>query len=100
MYEIQPAEVQTYEKTKMKGLYAKPGKLVFSVLLKTMDELDIDIKRGDYIGININEENRFYWTVTDDGRVGMTANKNSVYGFKPYYRVIEAAPCDPVEFNS
>lgn len=99
VYEIQEAEQQSYEKNKMKGLYAKPGKLTFSVLLRTMDELDIDIRRGDYIGIDIDEQTRYYWTVTNDGRVGMTSNKNTIYGVRPYYRTIEAAPADNIEFN-
>ena len=100
VYEIQEAEQQSYDKNKMKGLYAKPGKLIFSVLLKTMDELNIDIKRGDYVGIDIDAQTRFYWTVTNDGRVGMTANKNTIYGKYPLYRQIECAPCDSIEFNS
>lgn len=99
VYEIQEAEQQSYDKNKMKGLYAKPGKLIFSVLLKTMDELGIDIRRGDYVGIDIDEQTRFYWTVTNDGRVGMTANKNTIYGVRPYFRTIECAPADNIEFN-
>ena len=39
------------------------------------------------------------FTVTNDGRVGMTANKNTIYGVAPYYRTIEAAPADEIEFN-
>lgn len=99
VYEIQEAEAQSYDKNKMKGLYAKPGKLIFSVLLKTMDELDIDIKRGDYVGVQITPETMYYWTVTNDGRVGMTANKNTIYGVRPYFRTIECAPADNIEFN-
>ena len=83
----------------MKGMYAKPGKLIFSVLLKTFDELDIDIKRGDYVGVQITPQRMEFFTVTNDGRVGMTANKNTVYGVAPYYRTIEAAPADNIEFN-
>ena len=99
VYEIQEAEPQSYEKNKMKGLYTKPGKLILSVLLKTMDELKIDIKRGDYVGIQITPIHMEFFTVTNDGRVGMTANKNTMYGVAPYYRQIECAPCDPIEFN-
>lgn len=100
VYEIQDGEQQSYDKNKMKGLYAKPGKLIFSVLLKTLDELDVDIKRGDYVGIQITPETMYFWTVTNDGRVGMTANKNTIYGVRPYYRQIECAPVDNIEFNS
>lgn len=100
VYEIQEAEQQSYDKNKMKGLYAKPGKLIFSVLLKTMDELKIDIKRGDYIGVQLDEETMLFWTVTNDGKVASYANKNTIYGVRPYFRTIEAAPVDSaVEFN-
>jgi hypothetical protein len=64
-----------------------------------MDELDIDIKRGDYIGVQITPVTMYYWTVTNDGRIGMTANKNTIYGIRPYYRTIECAPADNIEFN-
>ena len=99
IYELQEAEQQSYDKNKMKGLYAKPGKLIFSVLLKTMDELDIDIKRGDYIGVQITPEWMQFFTVTNDGRVAMTANKNTIYGVAPYFRTFECAPVDNIEFN-
>ena len=99
VYEIQDAEQQSYEKSKMKGLFAKPGKLTFSVLLKTFDELDIDIKRGDYVGVQITPEKMEFFTVTNDGRVGMLSNKNTIYGVAPYYRTIECAPVDEIEFR-
>lgn len=99
IYEIQEAELQAYDKNKMKAGYVKPGKLTFSVLLKTFDELGIDIKRGDYVGVQITPQRMEFFTVTNDGRVGMTANKNTIYGVAPYYRTIEAAYADNIEFN-
>lgn len=99
VYEIQDAELKSYEKNKMKGMYAKPGKLIFSVLMKTMEEMNIDIKRGDYVGVQITPEKMEYFTVTNDGRVGMQSNKNTIYGVAPYYRTIECAPVDEIEFR-
>ena len=99
VYEIQEAEVQSYEKNKMKGMFAKPGKLIFSVLIKNLEEMNVDPKRGDYVGIQITPEKMQFFTITDDGRVGMTANKNTIYGVAPYYRTFEAAPADNIEFN-
>ena len=49
--------------------------------------------------MQITPETMYYWTVTNDGRVGMTANKNTIYGVAPYYRTIECAPADNIEFN-
>ena len=99
VYEIQEAEVQSYEKNKMKGMFAKPGKLIFSVLMKNLEEMNVDPKRGDYVGIQITPEKMQFFTITNDGRVGMTANKNTIYGVAPYYRTFEAAPADNIEFN-
>lgn len=99
IYEVADAEMKAYNTKFQKGMYAQTGKLVFSVLLTTLEENDCDISRGDYIGINITPEHREYFTVTNDGRVGMTANKNTIYGRHPYFRRIECASIDPGEFN-
>ena len=99
IYEIQDAEMKPYDTKLVKGVYSKPGKLTFSVLIKTLEELECDIKRGDYIGIQIDTSHREYFTVTDDGRVASTANRFTMYGTKPYARKIECASVDLGEFN-
>ena len=99
IYDISDAEMKTYDSTLQKGIYAQTGKLTFSVLLKTLEEYDCDISRGDYIGVQIDETHREYFTVTDDGRVGKTSNKFTLYGTKPYARTIQCAPVDVSEFN-
>lgn len=99
IYEVAEAEVKSYNDKMSKGIYAQAGKLTFSVLLSTLEEYNCDISRGDYIGVQVDETHREYFTVTDDGRVGMTANKFTMYGTKPYARTIEAASVDAAEFN-
>lgn len=99
VYEIDEAEMKTYESKGMKGIYAKPGKLTFGVLISTLSDYDCDINRGDYIGVQINEELVTYYVVADDGRVSSYANKRSLYGIKGLYRTIVAAPVDKIEFN-
>ena len=98
IYEITDAEMKAYDNTLQKGMYAQTGKLTFSVLLSTLEEYGCDISRGDYIGVQITSDHREYFTVTDDGRVGMTANKFTMYGTKPYARTIQAASVDTNEF--
>ena len=73
--------------------------MTFSVLLKTLEEYDCDIVRGDYIGVQITPDHREYFTVTDDGRVGAMSNKMTLYGTRPYARTITAAQVDLNEFN-
>jgi len=99
VYEIQDAENKAYSPINQKGIYGKPGKLTFSVLLSTLEEYDCDIKRGDYIGVQIDTNHVEYFTVTDDGRVLSTSNKYTMYGTMPYARKIECAPIDLGEFN-
>lgn len=98
IYEITDAEMKAYDNTLQKGMYAQTGKLTFSVLLSTLEEYGCDISRGDYIGVQITSDHREYFTVTDDGRVGMTANKFTMYGTKPYARTIQCASVDTNEF--
>lgn len=99
IYDVTDAEIRSYSEQNKKGLYAKPGKLTFSVLLTELEEKHCDVKKGDYIGIQITPEMRLYWTVTNDGKMSMTSNKNTLYGHSPYYRTCECAPVDETEFN-
>lgn len=100
VFEIDDAEMKTYDNNKTKGVYAKPGKLTFGVLISTLEDYDCDINRGDYIGVQINEQLVEYYVVSDDGRVGSYSNKRSLYGIKGLYRTIVAAPVDKIEFNA
>lgn len=100
IYNIDDAEVRAYSEQNKKGLYAKPGKLTFSVLLTELEEKKCDIKRGDYIGVVIDEQTILYWTVTDDGKMSTSSNKNTIYGKKAYYRSCICAPVDNTEFTA
>lgn len=100
VYEIQDAELKTYNTQTMKGYYVKTGKLVFSVLIDTLHEYNCDINRGDYIGIQTDQEHIEFFTVSDDGRVGSMSNKFTLYGTVPWARTITCAPIsDKSEFN-
>ena len=98
VYELQDADLKQYDKNHNKGVYVKLGKLVFGVYEMTLAENDCDIKRGDYIGLQVTPEKMEFFTVIDDGRINY-ANNMSYYGRQPYYRKIECAPVDKNEFN-
>ena len=91
IFDIDDADLMTYDKQQMKGYYLKSGKLHFSVLEKTLEENECDIKRGDYIGIQVTPEHMEYFIVANDGKKNY-GNSQSLYGFKPFYRDIECAP--------
>lgn len=76
----------------------EPGNLKVGVYQSHLDELDIDINYGDYIGYYETETRVRYYTVNNDGRV-VSDNKHTYGGYKPFYRSIIASPVGPNEFN-
>ena len=98
-YEITEAEMRSYDKTNNKGVYSKPGTLNFTVLNTTLEEVNRDIKRGDYIGVQITPEEILYFCVFDDGKVASYSNSKTLYGVKPFYREVKCNYVDPAEFE-
>jgi len=76
----------------------EPGNIRISVYIKHLQELDIDIAYGDYIGYYETETKVRYYSVIDDGRV-TSDNKHSYGGYKAFYRTILAAPVTDNEFR-
>ena len=99
VFEIDDAELKTYNTKQLHTYYVNIGKLTFGVLISTLEDYGCDIKRGDYIGIQVAPEEMYYWTVADDGKIGSYSNGNTLYGTKPYMRIITCAPVDRNEMN-
>jgi hypothetical protein len=78
--------------------YMEPGNLTISVYIKHLEELNIDIKYGDFIGYQESEDKVRYYTVTNDGKV-TSDNKHKMFGFKPHYRTITCVPAQETEFR-
>ena len=76
----------------------EPGNMRFSTYQKQLDELDIDIQFGDYLGYYETENRIRYYTVNNDGRV-VSDNKHNYAGYKPYYRTIMASAVVDNEFR-
>lgn len=91
LYEIEEPQLLNYEKTKNLGTYVKGGKLKFGVFQSTLDELECDIKIGDYIGVAVSNEHIEKYVVVNDGRNNYD-NKHMTFGYKAAYRSIECAP--------
>ena len=87
IYKIDKAELKTYDTQTIKGYYLKTGQLNFYIYEKELKENECDIHRGDYIGIQVNEEHIEYFIVTDVGRNNYD-NRHTMYGTKPFYRSI------------
>jgi hypothetical protein len=78
--------------------YLEPGNLSISVYIKHLQELNIDIRYGDYVGYSESEDKTRYYTVSDDGKV-VSDNKHSMFGYKPHYRTITCVPAQETEFR-
>ena len=76
----------------------EPGNLKVGVYQKTLDELEVDVEYGDYIGYYETENRVRYYSVVNDGRV-VSDNKHTYGGFKPFYRSIVATPVNDGEFR-
>jgi len=94
--EILSPENKTYGTSKIEQL--EPGNLSVSVYQKHLDELNIDISYGDYIGYYETEDRVRYYTVNNDGRV-ISDNKHNYAGYKPFYRTIIASAVVDNEFR-
>lgn len=78
--------------------YLEPGNMTVSVYLRHLEELNIDIKYGDYIGYAESEDRIRYYTVSNDGKV-TSDSKHNMFGYKPYYRTITCVPAQEAEFR-
>lgn len=98
MYSIETGELRSYEKNKNLASYVQNGQLRLYVYEKTLSDMKIDIRRGDYIGTVISENKLQMFTVVDDGRAN-NDNRHTMYGTKPYYRSITCAEVNLNEFD-
>jgi hypothetical protein len=76
----------------------EPGNLKVSVYQQHLDDLDIDISFGDYIGYYENENRVRYYVVNNDGRVN-SDNRHTYAGTRPFYRTIIASAVGDNEFR-
>jgi hypothetical protein len=75
----------------------EPGNMKFSIYQKTLEDLQVNIFVGDYIGYYESEDRVRYYTVIDDGFV-KSDNKHTYGGYKPFYRTVTATWVSENEF--
>ena len=76
----------------------EPGNMKFSIYQKTLEDLQVNIFVGDYIGYYETEDRVRYYTVIDDGIV-KSDNKHTYGGYKPFYRTVTATWVSENEFR-
>lgn len=98
VYKIEDPELKSFDKTKNLGTYNKVGKLTFSYYKKTEEELGIEIKKGDYVGVQIDERNLIFFCIANiNPNYG---NRTTMYGRKPFYYTATCTSVDKSEFNA
>lgn len=79
-------------------IQTEPGNMKLSVYLHTLEELNVQIQYGDYIGYAETESKMRYYSVADDGRI-ISDNKHTYGGYKPFYRTFICTPVSENEFR-
>lgn len=98
LFEIQESELKSYDASNSNGAYTVGGNLTAYIPTKVFEKYKCDIKRGDYIGVQIDTSRIVYYAVTNDGKLN-TANKNYIGAYKTAFRVVTASVVDENEFN-
>jgi len=78
--------------------YLEHGNIVFGVYQAHLDELEVEINYGDYIGYAETEDKIKYYTVSNNGIIN-SDNAHTIVGYKGFYRTITCVPTDIDEFN-
>jgi len=76
----------------------EPGNMKFSLYQKQLEDLQVEIQFGDYLGYYETEDRVRYYSVSDDGKV-VSDNKHTYGGYKSFYRTITATYVSDNEFR-
>jgi len=98
VYEIKDENLKSYDSSKNLGTYQQIGQLEVNVYQVELDYKGVDIRKGDYIGVQIDEHTMAFFVVFNDGKINYS-NQESLYGTRPFYRKIECASIDMNEFD-
>jgi len=74
------------------------GNLTFEIFQQQLEELNVEITYGDYVGYSIDEDTMRYFSVANDGLKNYD-NENTIMGYKSAYRKIVCTPVNPNEFK-
>ncbi len=78
--------------------YVQDGKFTFALYIQQLEELDVDISYGDYVGYPVTESEVRYFTVVNDNALPYD-NKHTIIGYKKAFKTIVCSVIDSSEFN-
>jgi len=96
---VSEAENKAYNSGSGSLRYLQDGQLTFGIYDIQLDELDVDLSFGDYIGYAVNESEVRYFSVVNDGKKNYD-NKHTILGYKSAFRTVLCAPIDYNEFSA
>jgi hypothetical protein len=98
VYKIEAPELKSYDKSKQLGTYNKIGKLTFSYYKETIDELGVEIKKGDYVGIQVTPEKMVFWVINNINP--NYDNAHTLFGTDVLYLTATCNAVDSSEFKA
>jgi len=78
--------------------YLEDGNFKFGIYTAQLEELEVDISLGDYIGYPIDETEMVYFNVINAGQKNYD-NKHTIMGYKGAFRTVECIIANEDEFN-
>lgn len=78
--------------------YLQDGQLMFTIFEAQLNELDVEINYGDYVGYPVSESELRYFSVVNDSSKNYD-NKHTIMGYKGAHNLIICASVDSNEFN-
>ena len=96
IFEIKDSQTKSYDSNTNNGVYSISGNLTAYIPVFMFEKYGCNIKRGDYVGVQIDTQRMAYFVVTNDDKVN-TANNHYIGAYRTAWRVIEGAPT--VEFD-
>lgn len=94
-----PPENKTYNNDSGTLRYLQDGQLHATLYQKHLEDLDVEINYGDYVGYVVTENEVRYFSVFDDGKKNYD-NQKTILGYKGAFRIIKCAPIDKTEFEA
>jgi hypothetical protein len=91
MINIEESEQKFYGENEGGIVRDDTGNLIFGVYLKELEENNLDIQRGDYIGYNLSGEKMRFYEVENANNVIDDTSK-TLGGFTAYWKKITAVP--------
>lgn len=99
IYSVTNPQTKSFDNKTGSAVYMVSGNMDVYILESTLQKFKCDIKKGDYIGVQIDATRMHYFTVATDGKVNISNDMLvGAYGYP--WRHIVCIPSTISEFNA